>query len=110
MKHSDSNTGLQPRSYFSTVIMLFGINALPFALLSSLTMGNALSKTIPAGLFFGLFFGLIMAMFLKGDTIKIYIENKDEFISQINIAMSQIGFNPVIMSDDFLGYVRINGW
>ncbi len=53
---------------------------------------------------FGLLFGLTMAAFLKGVTITVNVRDKDEFVSQINVAMSQIGFNPATASGNFLTF------
>lgn len=109
---SPLNTGLQPRSYLGTASMIFGVTALPFALLAGWLMssgtgtpfGAVLVFTIPGGLMFGLLFGLTMAAFLKGVTITVNVRDKDEFVSQINVAMSQIGFNPATASGNFLTF------
>jgi len=109
---SPLNTGLQPRSYFGTASMLFGVTSLPFALgfgfLMSLQtgtpFGRMLTVSIPAGLMFGLLFGLIMAAFLKGRTVTVSVCDRDDFFSRINVAMSQIGFNPATDSGNFLTF------
>lgn len=109
---SPLNTGLQPRSYFGTATMLFGVTSLPFALgvgfLMSLQtdtpFGEMLVESIIAGLMFGLLFGLIMAVFMKGDTITVTVRDKDDFVTRINVAMSQIGFNPETASGNFLTF------
>ena len=109
---SPLNTGLQPRSFFGTASMLFGVTSLPFALLFGFLMslqtgvpfGRILTISIPAGLVFGLLFGLVMAAFLKGDTFTVNIRNRDDFVSRINVAMSQIGFNPATASANFLTF------
>jgi len=109
---SPLNTGLQPRSFFGTASMLFGVTSLPFALGSGFLMslqtgtpfGKMLTVSIPAGLMFGLLFGLIMAAFMKGDTITVTVRDKDDFVTRINVAMSQIGFNPATASGNFLTF------
>lgn len=106
------NTTLQPRSYFGTASMFFGVTALPFGLgfgwlmsvQSGTPFGTMLKGTIPLGLMFGILFGLTMAAFFKGATIALTVRDKDEFVSQINIAMSQIGFNPATTSGNFLSF------
>jgi|GEM_PF-1401683 hypothetical protein len=106
------NTGLQPRSYLGVASMIFGVTALPFALLWAFLMGSMpdssfgemLPVAIPAGLAFGFFMGLILAIFMRGDTITVPFQNAQEFVSRINVAMSQIGYNPATSAADFLTF------
>lgn len=107
-----SDTGLQARSYLGTASMIFGVTALPFAVLFGFLMsfqkgvsfGQIFPESIFAGILFGLFFGLIMAVNLKGVTASVEVGDKDEFVSKINVAMSQLGFNPATSSSDFLTF------
>ena len=90
--------------------MIFGVTsplfALGFDFLMSLQtgvpFGRMLTISIPTGFMFGLLFGLIMAAFLKADTITVNIRDRDDFVSRINVAMSQIGFYPETGSGNFL--------
>jgi len=112
LDNSPLNTGLQPRSYFGTASVLFGVTALPFGLLmgwimsaqTGTTFGEMLIITIPGGLLFGLLFGFIMAAFLKGSTITVTVGDRDDLITRINVAMSQIGYNPATESANFLTF------
>jgi hypothetical protein len=105
-------TGLQPRSYLGTASMLFAVTALPFALgfaflmsfLTDIPFGRMLTLSIPGGLVFGFIFGLIMAAFLRGTTIAVNVRDRDEFVSRINVAMSELGFNPATASGNFLTF------
>jgi hypothetical protein len=102
----------EPRSYAGTAIMIGAATALPFAILWSWlfaamqqrSFGEILPFGIGAGFFFGLFFGLTMAFFLKGETATIEVADKKDFISRLNIAMSQLGYNPATQTDDFFTY------
>lgn len=105
-------TGLLPRSYFSTASMFFVLTVLPFSLVFWLLMtlsggnaaGQAVFQSLVSGFLFGLFFSPVMAYFLKGETITVRVEDKDTFKNKINIAMAQLGFNPTTASDDFLTF------
>jgi len=102
----------EPRSYIGTAIMLGVITALPFAIgwswlfasMQQRPFGEILPFGMGAGFFFGLFFGLTMAFFLKGETTIIKIADKRGFVSQLNVAMSQLGYNPATQADDFFTY------
>jgi hypothetical protein len=102
----------EPRSYAGTAIMLGAITALPFAILWSWlfaamqqrSFGEILSFGIGAGLFFGLFFGLTMAFFLKGETATVEVRDAKGFVSRLNVAMSQLGYNPATQTEDFFTY------
>jgi hypothetical protein len=95
-----------------TAIMIGGMTSLPFAILSSwliasmqqLSFGEILPSGIVAGLLFGFFFGLVMAFFLMGETTTIKVADKKGFVSRLNIAMAQLGYNPATQTDDFLTY------
>ena len=107
-----TTTGLQPRSFLGTATMLFGVTSLPFAfglaflmsLESNESFGKLLIATIPGGLLFGILFGLTMAVFFKGATIIVNIGNREKFVALINVAMSQIGYNPTVSSANFLNF------
>src|SRR5207248_10142006 len=92
----------EPRSFAGTALMIGGITSLPFAILWSglfaamqhQSFGDILPFGLGAGLFFGVFFGLAMAFFLKGETVAVEVRDKKAFISRLNVAMSQLGYNP----------------
>jgi hypothetical protein len=92
--------------------MLLAMTALPFALLWSWlfaatqqrSFGDILPFGFAAGLFFGLFFGLAMAFFLKGETVTLEVADKKAFVARLNVAMSQLGYNPATQTEDFFTY------
>jgi hypothetical protein len=102
----------EPRSYLGTAIMVGAITALPFAILWSLlfavVMNRSFGEILPfglgAGFFFGLFFGLTMGFFFKGETADIEFADKKGFVARLNVAMSQLGYNPATQSEDFFTY------
>jgi hypothetical protein len=102
----------EPRSYVGTAIMLSAITALPFAILWSWlfaamqqwSFGEILPFGIGAGMFFGLFFGLSMAFFLKGETATVEVAEKKDLVARLNVAMSQLNYNPATQTEDFLTY------
>lgn len=107
-----SPTGLQPRSYLGVASMIFVFSALPFALMmgwfTSMTtgapFGKELALALPGGMGFGLAMGLICALFLRGRTISVSFADRDKFVSRINVALSEIGFNPATASGNFLSF------
>lgn len=102
----------EPRSYTGTAGMLGAITALPFAILVSWmfaamqqrSFGEILPFGLGAGLFFGLFFGLTMAFFLKGETTTVEVRDVKGFVSRLNVAMSQLGYNPASQTEDFFTF------
>jgi hypothetical protein len=102
----------EPRSYASTAIMFAAITGLPFAILWSLLFasiqGVSITEVLPfglgAGMFFGLFFGLTMAFFLKGETATVFVSDRKAFVSRLNVATSQLGYNPATQTEDFFTY------
>ena len=102
----------EPRSYAGTATMMFAITALPFAILWSWlfaamqqrSFGEILPFGMGAGLLFGLFFGLTMAFFFKGETATIEVVDKKSFVSQLNVATSQLGYYPATQAEDFFTY------
>jgi hypothetical protein len=102
----------EPRSYAGTAIMLGAITALPFAIMWSLLLaatgpasfGEILPFGLGAGLLFGLFFGLAMAFFLKGETVTVEFTDRQAFVSRLNVATAQLGYNPATKADDFFTY------
>lgn len=92
--------------------MLGSITALPFGILWSWLFsflqqrpfGEILPFGLGAGLFFGLFFSLAMAFFLKGETATVEIADKKEFISWLNVALSELGYYPTTQFEDLLTY------
>ncbi len=102
----------EPRGYAGTAIMLAAMTALPFAILWSWLFaamrqrpfGEILPFGLGAGLLFGVFFGLTMAFFLKGETATVEVTDTRRFVSQLNVAMSQLGYNPATHTEDFFTY------
>src|SRR5262249_40254101 len=102
----------EPRSYSGTAIMVGSIMALPFAIvwswLFAATQGLSFGQVLPLGLgggvLFGLFFGLSMAFFFKRETADIDYSDKKGFVARLNVATSQLGYNPASQTEDFLSY------
>src|SRR5262249_42862701 len=102
----------EPRSYLGTAILFTAITALPFALLWSVTMSLAMSepfgKILPLGLaggaFFGMAFGFVMALFLRGETIRVPVRDPEGFRATLNVSLSQMGYYPDRQFPDFLLY------
>jgi hypothetical protein len=102
----------EPRSYVGTAMTIGAITALPFSILWSWlfasmqqrSFGEILPFGMATGFFFGLFFGLTMAFFLKGATTTIKVADKKGFVSHLNVAMSELGYNPATQTDDFFTY------
>ena len=56
------------------------------------------------GVAFGLLFGSIMAFFIRGATRSATFREKEAFISQLNIALAEIGYHPQSCVNDLLMY------
>jgi hypothetical protein len=102
----------EPRSYFGTAVMFAAMTALPFgvlwsvlfAIMMQIPIGPVLMLGLPGGAFFGILFGLTIAFSFKGETATVEILDKRRFISRLNIAMSEIGYNPATQSPDFFTF------
>src|SRR5437660_79206 len=101
----------EPSSYALTAIRSGTIFGLLFAILFSLVsasqkelFGGILLIGLFTGLFGGLSFGLIWASFFKGETATVEVGDKKVFVSRLNIAMYQLGYNPATQTDDFFSY------
>jgi hypothetical protein len=88
------------------------MTALPFAIgwswlfasIQHRSFEEILPSGLAAGLFFGLFFGLTMAFFLQGETATVEIADKKGFVSCLNVALAQLGYNPATQTEDFYTY------
>jgi hypothetical protein len=72
-------------------------------------------EALPFGLMFGLLFGLILASSLKGETATLEVEDKRDFISQMNKAMWRLGYKPATRTEDLFTYrpsfeLGTSGW
>lgn len=103
---------LQPRSYLGAASMVFGVTALPFALLfaglmSAITgeaFGAILGLALPGGLAFGLAMGLIAGAFLRGETVVLSFPSRTELMTRLSVALAELGYNPATSSGDFLTF------
>lgn len=104
---------MRPRGFWSTFAMLSSITGLAFALLSSwlfsLVMDWKFSEFFVlyglwGGIAFGLLFGLIMAFFMKAITLSMTFKDKETFLSQLNVALAEIGYHPQSQTGNFLTY------
>ena len=102
----------EPRSYLGTAIMVMVVTALPFGILWSVGMtvwmdipfGSVLPFGLAAGLCFGVPFGFLMALFFRGETIRVRVTDRDDFRALVNIATAQIGYYPESQFPDLLVY------
>jgi hypothetical protein len=102
----------EPRSYIGTAFLLGGVTLLPVALGWSWFMAVALTRPFgeifPFGLCFGILTsfssGIIGGFYLKGETATIEVTDRKAFIAQLNVATSQLGYNPATQTDDFFTY------
>ncbi len=103
---------MQPRSFWGTFVMVAAITALPFALLWSLLFslmmglefGQVLRVGIWSGIAFGLLFGFVMAFFMKAITISVAFQDKESFLSRLNVALAELGYHPQSQTETFLTY------
>ncbi len=103
---------MKPRGFWGTFVTLAAITALPFALLWSLLFslmmglefGQVLRVGIWSGIAFGLLFGFIMAFFMKAVTIFIKFQEKEAFLSRLNVALAEIGYHPESQTETFLNF------
>jgi len=103
---------MKPRGFWGTFVTLAAITALPFALLFSLVLslmraigfGQAFRVGIWCGIFFGLLFGFIMAFFMKAVTIFIKLQEREAFLSRLNVALAEMGYHPESQTETFLTF------
>jgi hypothetical protein len=103
---------MKPRGFWGTFVMLAAITALPFALLWSLIwsllmgleFGQVFSLGIWGGIGFGLLFGFIMAFFMKAVTISMKFQEEEAFVSQLNVALAEMGYHPESQTEAFLTF------
>ena len=102
----------EPRSYAGTAITLGAATGLPLpfcgrgwivAMLQR-SFGQLLPIGVGVGLFFGVSFGLTMAFFLKGKTATVAVAEPKGFVNRLNVAISQLGYNPATQTEDFFTY------
>ena len=105
---SPLTTGIEPRSYWGSFIIIFFTNGLLFGLVMGFVMSlqgiDFILSFLINWILFGTASGLLMAHFIKGKTLKIKFDNKEKFIAKVNVAMSQMGYNQVSSSENFLDY------
>lgn len=103
---------MQPRSFWGTLVMIAAVTALPFGLLwswlFSLTMGLDFGQVLAVGIWggvaFGLIFGSVMAFFMKAATVSIGFQEKEAFLSRLNVALAEIGYHPQSQTETFFTY------
>ena len=103
---------MKPRGFWGTFVMLAAITALPFALLWSLLLslmwdmgfGQVFRVGIWGGIAFGLLFGFVMAFFMKAVTIFIKFQEKEAFLSRLNVALAEMGYHPESQTETFLTF------
>jgi len=103
---------MRPRSFWATFAIIASITALPFGLAVSwlfsliwgVEFGEALSVGVWGGIAFGLLFGFVMAFFMKAVTISVPFQDKEAFLSKLNIALAEIGYHPESQTEGFLTY------
>jgi hypothetical protein len=108
----EGSVDITPRTYGGTAVMLGSVTALPFALVLSWLLaaiiqrpfGEVIPIGLGAGLLFGVLFGLTMAFFLKGETAAVKYIDEAAFLSRLNVAVSQLGYNPASQSERFFTF------
>jgi hypothetical protein len=100
-----------PRSYAATAIM-FGtimgtVLAIPLCGLLVSSQGSfreILLIGLGPSMLIGLAFGLTNASLFKGETATVDVEDVKGFVSRLNVAMSQLGYNPASQTEEFFVY------
>ncbi len=94
---------MKPRGFAATASMYAGTTFLPFALLFSWGVslftdqefGQAFIRAgIWGGILWGILWGLRMGYLMQAVTISVKIQDRDSFISQLNIALAELGYHP----------------
>lgn len=103
---------MQPRGFWATFVIIAAVTALPFGLLWSwlfslamgLDFGQVLAVGIWGGVAFGLIFGFVTAFFTKAATISADFQDKETFLSRLNVALAEIGYHPQSQTETFFTY------
>lgn len=104
---------MKERGFWGTFARIAGITALPSVLLFSWSLSLIwdlkfsqvfVRYGIWSGIGFGLLFGLIMAFSMKAVTISVTFEDKETFLSRINITLAEMGYHPESQNESFLTY------
>jgi hypothetical protein len=110
MAPGESN--VKPRNFLGSFLTLAGITSLPFALLWSvmysammdLDFGQVLGTGIWAGIAFGVIFGFVMAFFLRAETISVPVQDRETFLTTLNIELAELGYHPESQAGDFFTF------
>jgi hypothetical protein len=105
---------MKPRGFWGTFAIMAGITA-PLSGLACLILipiffpigfGQALRMSIVGGLAFGILFGFVIASFMKAVTISIEFQEqeKEALLSQLNVALAEMGYHPESQTDTFLTF------
>jgi len=92
---------IKPRGYLGTFFGIFFFASLASTILIALVMGQPIRDAFHEGCIFGLLFGLIMAAFMKGETISVTYQDKQEFLGRLSICLAEIGYHPDTQTDFF---------
>ncbi|MCC7138005.1 MAG: hypothetical protein IT460_06200 [Planctomycetes bacterium] len=74
------------------------------AVIQQRSFGEFLPFGLVAGVVFGLVFGLTMARLFKSETATVEVADRKRFVSALNVATAQLGYNPASRSEDFFTY------
>jgi len=104
---------MNPRGFLGTFIFLANIISLPIAVLCSLMFSlifeiGFLQALLELGIWVGLLSGLtssfFIAFFLQTITITIPMKEQNQFIRNMNVSLSEIGYYPQSQISDLLIY------
>jgi hypothetical protein len=92
--------------------MLAGITSLPFALLWALLFsvmmgmdfGQVLRTGIWTGIASGVIFGFVMAFFLRAENISVPVQDRETFLTTLNVGLAEMGYHPESQAGDFFTF------
>jgi hypothetical protein len=97
------------KSRTEVFVYIASVTGLAWALGMAAVLQESPASWIVAGAVFGLLMAAIGTPRLVGDTRTLaYTGNKEDFVGHVNVACSQIGYQPSGRTGDFLSYKATN--
>lgn len=102
---------IEPKGYLNTFATVFGLTAVPMALLWSVVMQVPFEEAIFFGFPFGLMMGAVSAHMLKGETITTALANKQTFMAKVNTCLAQMDYYPdnTIQGENYFTFLPTSG-